>query len=373
MDAAREKSIADEAWPFEEARKIVNRLESAPDQGHTVLFEAAYCPSSPPHIDTFGEIARTAMVRQAFDELSDEPTRLIIFSEDMDALRKVPENLPNHDKLNAHLGMPLTAVPDPSGKRESVAAHNVARLHAVLDVFDFAYGIQSATGWYKSGRFDPVLIKVLEDYDAITEVVLPTIEPDRRATYSPFLPVCKRTGRVLQVPVVERKVGEGTIVYRDEDGTLIETPVTGGACKLQSTVDTAMRWVARKVDYEVSGKDRIDSVNLSRRLAEILGGRAPEWLSYEMLIDENGAEISKARGNGLTIEEWLSHGSVESLALFMYQSPHTARRLSFDVIPGAVDDYREHLAAYADADAAARLANPVWHIHAGDPPTADNP
>jgi lysyl-tRNA synthetase class 1 len=373
MGSAREVALASKAWPFQEARKLVDRIAGAAPGAGGVLFETGYGPSGLPHIGTFGEVARTAMVRCAFAELSDLPTRLFAFSDVLGAIRKVPDNLPEQDMLKAHLGMPLTAVPDPFGTHESLGAHNNARLHAFLDAFGFDYEFHSATDWYKSGRFDAALLKVLENYDAVTGVILPTLGPERRATYSPFLPICPRTGRVLQAPVVERKVGEGTIVYRDEDGTLIETPVTGGACKLQWKADWAMRWVALGVDYEMSGKDLIDSVKLSSRICKILGGRPPEGFSYELFLDEAGAKISKSRGNGLTIEEWLRYASPESLTLYMYQSPRKAKRLYFDVIPRAVDDYRQHLAAFAGADAAARLANPVWHIHAGAPPDADIP
>ena len=374
MESARALALASKAWPFQEARKLVDRLADAkPGSGDIVLFETGYGPSGLPHIGTFGEVARTTMVRHAFAELSDLPTRLFAFSDDMDALRKVPGNLPNQDMLHAHLGMPLTSIPDPFGTHDSFGAHNNARLHAFLDAFGFDYEFQSATDWYASGRFDATLLKVLENYDAVTGVILPTLGPERRASYSPFLPVCPRTGRVLQAPVVERKVADGTIVYRDEDGTLVETPVRGGACKLQWKADWAMRWVALGVDYEMSGKDLIDSVKLSSRIAKILGGRPPEGFSYELFLDENGEKISKSRGNGLTIEDWLTYASPESLALYMYQSPRKAKRLYFDVIPRAVDDYRTHLAAYAGADAAARLTNPVWHIHAGDPPAEEMP
>ncbi len=374
MGSARELALESKAWPFQEARKLLERIADAPGgSGDIVLFETGYGPSGLPHIGTFGEVARTAMVRQAFDELSDVPTRLFAFSDDMDALRKVPVNLPNQDMLTAHLGIPLTAIPDPFGTHESFGAHNNARLHSFLDAFDFDYEFHSATGWYTSGRFDKTLLKVLETYDEVTGVILPTLGPERRATYSPFLPVCPRTGRILQVPVVERKTEDGTIVYRGEDGTLTETPVTGGACKLQWKADWAMRWVALGVDYEMSGKDLIDSVKLSSRIAKILGGRPPEGFSYELFLDEAGAKISKSRGNGLTIEEWLTYASPESLALYMFQSPRKAKRLYFDVIPRTVDEYHAHLAAYAGADAAARLANPVWHIHAGNPPAVDVP
>jgi lysyl-tRNA synthetase class 1 len=359
------------AWPFEEALKLEARLKKSGKR--EVLFETGYGPSGLPHIGTFGEVARTTMVRHAFATISDVPTRLIAFSDDMDGLRKVPDNVPNKDLLAQHLGKPLTQVPDPFGTHESFAHHNNARLRAFLDRFGFAYEFYSATECYKSGRFDATLLKVLEHYDAVINVILPTLGPDRRKTYSPFLPICPKTGRVLQVPVVERNVNAGTIVYEEEDGTRTEVPVTGGHCKLQWKADWAMRWVALSVDYEMAGKDLIDSVTLSSKICRILGGTPPEGFNYELFLDEKGEKISKSKGNGLTIDEWLRYASPESLALYMYQSPRKAKRLYFDVIPRAVDEYFAHLEAYAGQDRAAQLNNPAWHIHSGQVPTEDMP
>ncbi len=359
------------AWPFAEARALLKRLgNTAPADGH-VLFQTGYGPSGLPHIGTFGEVARTSMVRNAFATLSDLPTRFFAFSDDMDGLRKVPDNIPNRDKMAEHLGKPLTAVPDPFGTHESFGHHNNARLKAFLDAFGFDYEFQSATECYREGRFDSVLSQVLERYDAVTEVILPTLGPERRATYSPFLPVCPRTGRVLQVPVVGRDVDAGTITYEDEDGRRVETPVTGGHCKLQWKADWAMRWVALGVDYEMSGKDLIDSVRLSGRICRILGGTPPAGFTYELFLDENGEKISKSRGNGLTAEEWLRYAPPDSLSLFMYQKPKAAKRLFFDVIPRTVDDYLAYLVRFPDEDEAKRLNNPAWHIHRGQPPHED--
>ncbi len=365
-----ERALAEnaKAWPFQEARRLVERLGGgAPGKGY-VLFETGYGPSGLPHIGTFGEVVRTTMVRQAFHRLSDVPTRLFCFSDDMDGLRKVPDNVPNREMMAAHLGRPLTAIPDPFGQHESFGAHNNARLRAFLDQFGFDYEFQSATECYRSGRFDRALLAVLEHYDEIIQVVLPTLGPERRATYSPFLPICPETGRVLQVPVEARDVDAGTVTYRDEAGRAVEVPVTGGHCKLQWKVDWAMRWTALDVDYEMSGKDLIDSVRLSSRICRILGGRPPEGFTYELFLDENGEKISKSKGNGLAVEEWLRYAPEESLALFMYQQPRRAKRLYFDIIPRQVDDYIQLLDRYADQAPAERLENPVWHIHDGAPP-----
>ncbi len=367
---------AGRAWPFEEARKLLARLERRARAGRAadlVLFETGYGPSGLPHIGTFGEVARTSWVRHAFELMSDVKTHLVSFSDDMDGLRKVPGNVPNQEMLRAHLGQPLTSVPDPFGTHSSYGAHNNARLRAFLDRFGFAYEFLSATQCYKSGRFDQALLTVLAHYEMVRDIVLPTLGEERRATYSPFLPICPATGRVLQVPVAEWNAARGTIVYEDE-GKRVEVPVTGGHCKLQWKADWAMRWLALGVDYEMSGKDLISSVELATKITRALGGEPPDGFNYELFLDENGERISKSRGNGLTIEEWLTYGPEESIALFMYQKPRAAKRLYFDVIPRAVDEYIEFLKQYGAAeDAASRIENPVWHIHNGAPPQETYP
>ncbi len=368
MSSERELAMNARAWPFEEARKVLARLGGkCPEKGY-VLFETGYGPSGLPHIGTFGEVVRTTMVRQAFQRLSDVPTRLFCFSDDMDGLRKVPDNIPNQDIVAQHLGKPLTRVPDPFGEHESFGAHNNARLRAFLDDFGFDYDFQSSSELYRSGRFDAALLTVLQHYDAIMDIMLPSLGPERRQTYSPFLPICPTTGRVLQVRVVERDPQAGTIVYEDEDGAKVEVPVTGGHCKLQWKADWGMRWFALDVDYEMSGKDLIDSVRLGGQITRTLGGRPPEGFTYELFLDEKGEKISKSKGNGLTVEEWLAYAPPESLSLFMFQKPRAAKRLYFDVIPRTVDDYLSFLERFEFEDAAKRVENPVWHIHDGTPP-----
>jgi lysyl-tRNA synthetase class 1 len=377
IDAADLRALAEQsnAWPFEEARKIVARLKKQPKD--TVLFETGYGPSGLPHIGTFGEVARTTMVRHAFRVLTDDQikTRLLAFSDDMDGLRKVPDNVPNKEMLSAHLGKPLTRIPDPfSNEHPSFGAANNARLRAFLDRFDFDYEFASSTDYYASGRFDETLLKMLAAYDAVMEIILPTLGPERRATYSPFLPISPKTGVVLQVPMVARDVQRGTVTYDDPDtGERVETPVTGGRVKCQWKADWAMRWVALGVDYEMAGKDLIDSVKLSSEICRALGGTPPEGFNYELFLDEQGQKISKSKGNGLTIDEWLRYASPESLSLFMYREPKAAKRLHFDVIPRHVDEYQQFLDGYQRQDSKARLGNPVWHIHAGDPPASDMP
>ena len=370
MPTERELASAARAWPFEEARKLLARVDGR-DSDRTVRFETGYGPSGLPHIGTFGEVARTAMVRHAFRSLSDRPTRLIAFSDDMDGLRRVPDNVPNRGPMARHLGKPLTSVPDPFGTHDSFGAHNNARLRAFLDRFGFDYEFVSSTDCYRSGMFDAALRRILDQYDAVMDIVLPTLGPERRLTYSPFLPICPRTGMVLEVPIIHRDAGAGTVVYEEDGGGKVETPVTGGACKLQWRADWAMRWYALEVDYEMSGKDLIDSVRLSGRICRAIGGVPPEGFIYELFLDENGEKISKSKGNGLSIEEWLAYAPQESLSLFMYRKPKAAKRLHFDVIPRTVDEYREHLARVADEEPGQAMENPVWHVHGGAPPAPE--
>jgi len=374
IQGLRELAEQSNAWPFEEARKIVARLRKTPKD--EVIFETGYGPSGLPHIGTFGEVARTSMVRHAFRVLAGDKvkTRLIAFSDDMDGLRKVPDNVPNRELLERHIGKPLTSVPDPFGTHPSFGEHNNARLRGFLDQFGFDYEFLSSTECYRSGRFDAMLLKVLERFDAVMEIMLPSLREERAQTYSPFLPISPRTGIVLQVPILAHDVKAGTITYEDpKTKERIATLVTGGRTKLQWKPDWAMRWAALGVDYEMAGKDLIDSVKLSGEICRALGGAPPEGFNFELFLDEKGEKISKSKGNGLTIEEWLRYASPESLSLFMYREPKAAKRLYFDVIPRHVDDYYQLLDGYRRQDAKQRLANPVWHIHCGDPPEAEMP
>ena len=359
------------AWPFKEATALLKRIcGTTPAKGYA-LFETGYGPSGLPHIGTFAEVARTTMVRHAFATLCDIPTRLVAFSDDMDALRKVPDNIPERAMVEQHLGKPLTQIPDPFGTHESFGAHNNARLRAFLDDFGFDYSFKSSSEAYRSGEFDGALMDVLRHYDEIMRIILPTLGAERQATYSPFLPLCPKTDRVLQVPITARDEDAGTVSYVDEDGETMTVPVTGGRCKLQWKADWAMRWHALGVDYEMAGKDLISSVELSGKVCRALGSRPPAGFIYELFLDENGEKISKSRGNGLTIEEWLTYGPRDSLSLYMYNAPRRAKRLYFDVIPRHVDDYLTHLAKYPAQGEAERLESPAWHIHAGHPPAPE--
>src|SRR6201995_2085618 len=372
-----EQALAAKAWPFEEARKLLARIEAKKRAGQEVkgvLFETGYGPSGLPHIGTFGEVARTSWVRHAFETMSDIPTHLIAFSDDMDGLRKVPDNLPQPEMLATNLGKPLTSIPDPFGTHESFGHHMNARLRAFLDRFGFRYEFYSSTATYKSGRFDEALLRILANYDKVMDVMLPTLGQERQQTYSPFLPVSPRSGKVLLAKVVSRDVAKGTITYIEEDGSLQTVPVTGGHCKLQWKPDMGMRWAALGVDYEMYGKDHLTSATLYDAICKIAGGTPPEQYMFELFLDDKGQKISKSKGNGITLEQWLSYGTAESLALFMFQKPRAAKRLYFDVIPKAVDDYIALLDAYhATENAAEKLENPVWFIHGGEVPKETYP
>ena len=363
------------SWPFAEARQLIERLEKLEGgENKATIFETGYGPSGLPHIGTFGEVVRTSMVRHAYEIMTGQRARLISFSDDMDALRKVPDNVPNREMMATHIGKPLTEVPDPFETHDSFGAHNNARLRQFLDGFGFEYEFFSATECYQGGVFDQALLTVLTHYEKILKVVLPTLGDERKATYSPFLPVCPRSRQVLQTPITSTDAQGGTVTYNDPvSGEAITVPVTGGGCKLQWKCDWAMRWVALGVDYEMSGKDLSESVTLSSRICSIMGGTPPAGFSYELFLDQNGEKISKSRGNGLSVEEWLAFASNTSLALFMYHQPRRAKKLFFDVIPKSVDEYFSHLAAYSEQSDGEKLENPVWHIHQGLPPTIAMP
>ncbi len=359
------------SWPFEEAAKVAARL--AASGKISALFETGYGPSGLPHIGTFGEVARTSWVRHAFSALTGLPSRLLAFSDDMDGLRKVPDNVPNKAMLAEYLGQPLTRIPDPFGTHESFGAHNNAELQRFLDGFGFDYEFASSTAYYAAGRFDAALLKMLSLHEQIVAVILPSLGAERAATYSPFLPIHPRTGVVMQVSITP-DAEAGTVKWQDETGAWFETPVTGGHAKLQWKADWAMRWAALDVDYEMSGKDLIDSVRLSGKICRIMGHKPPEGFTYEHFLDEEGQKISKSKGNGLSVDEFLRYGPPESLSQFMFNQPQRAKRLHFDVIPRAVDEYLANATKSHAQPPPESLTNPAWHIHAGTvPQSADSP
>ncbi|WP_146590065.1 lysine--tRNA ligase [Puniceibacterium confluentis] len=368
MSDLRTAAMSAKAWPFEEARRLLKRYEKVPPEKGYVLFETGYGPSGLPHIGTFGEVARTTMIRRAFELISDIPTRLICFSDDMDGMRKVPENVPDPRQLDAHLQKPLTSVPDPFGTHDSFGAHNNAMLRRFLDTFGFEYEFISATEFYASGQFDDILLRCAERYDDLMAIMLKSLRDERQQTYSIFLPIHPETGRVLYVPIKNVDAAKGEITFDDEQGREWTLPVTGGHVKLQWKPDFGARWAALGVDFEMYGKDHSTNTPIYDGICRALGCKAPEHFTYELFLDDMGQKISKSKGNGLSIDEWLTYASTESLSYFMYLKPKTAKRLWWDVIPKAVDEYHQQLRAYATQDAAGKVNNPVWHIHGGDVP-----
>ncbi|MEP1521874.1 lysine--tRNA ligase [Ascidiaceihabitans sp.] len=371
MSDLREAGLASKAWPFEEARRLLKRYSKKPPEKGYVLFETGYGPSGLPHIGTFGEVSRTTMVRRAFEVISDIPTRLVCFSDDLDGMRKVPGNVPNSESLVEHLQRPLTDVPDPFGTHDSFGAHNNAKLNSFLDTFGFEYEFISSTEFYRSGKFDDILLRAVEKYDEVMAVMLKSLREERRETYSIFLPIHPETGRVLYVPMKSVNKADGTITFDDEEGREWTLPVTGGNVKLQWKPDFGARWAALDVDFEMYGKDHSTNTPIYDRICEILGGKKPEHFTYELFLDADGHKISKTSGNGISIDEWLTYASTESLSYFMYLKPKTAKRMHFDVIPKAVDEYHQQLRAYAGQDTKGRLNNPVFHIHGHNVPASD--
>ncbi len=358
------------AWPFQEAKKLVKKYaKKDPEKGY-VLFETGYGPSGLPHIGTFGEVARTTMVRRAFEAISDIPTKLISFSDDMDGLRKVPDNVPNREAMAEHLQKPLSAVPDPFGTDASFGDHNNRMLREFLDGFGFEYEFASATEYYSSGKFDDMLIRACEKYDDIMKVMLASLREERQQTYSPFLPISPTTGRVLYVPMKEVNAKDGTVTF-EEDGQDVTVPVTGGNVKFQWKPDFGMRWAALDVDFEMYGKEHATNTAIYQKICRILGGTGPEIFTYELFLDESGQKISKSSGNGISMDQWLAYAPPESLSYYMYQKPQTAKRLFFDVIPKAVDEYNQQLNAFPGQELPAQLNNPVFHIHRGQAPKSD--
>ncbi|SEK52831.1 lysine--tRNA ligase [Pacificibacter marinus] len=371
MTDLRTAGMSSKAWPFEEARKVLKRYEQSKDKKGYVLFETGYGPSGLPHLGTFGEVLRTTMIRRAFEVISDIPTRLICFSDDMDGMRKVPSNVPNQEMMKAAEQLPLTAVPDPFGTHASFGDHNNAMLRRFLDTFGFDYEFYSATDYYKTGKFDEVLKRAVDKYDDVMKVMLKSLREERAASYSIFLPIHPETGRVLYVPIKSVNKDDYTITFDDEDGKEWTLPVTGGNVKLQWKPDFGARWAALGVDFEMFGKDHSTNAPIYGRICDILGGTRPENFSYELFLDSNGEKISKSKGNGLSIDEWLTYASTESLSYFMFQKPKTAKRMHFDVIPRAMDEYHQQLRAYPTQTVDQQAANPVFHIHGKDVPASD--
>jgi lysyl-tRNA synthetase class 1 len=359
------------AWPFVEAKKMLRERKSFIEKKGKITLQTGYGPSGLPHIGTFGEVARTSMMVNALNQLTDLPTEIITFSDDMDGLRKVPDNVPNQELLTANLHKPLTQVPDPFDKYDSFGEHNNEMLKNFLNSFNFRYNFKSSTLLYKSGYFNPTLQIILENYDGVMNIILPTLGKDRQRTYSPFLPICPETGHVLEIPVLEIDKNNSKVVF-DNNGKKLEASILDGHCKLQWKVDWAMRWYALDVDFEMYGKDLIESAILSSKIINLIGKKNPSGFAYELFLDEKGEKISKSKGNGITIDQWLTYASPESLSLYMYQNPKRAKKLYKEIVPKAVDEYLDCIEKAKKQDELQLLMNPVWHVHNGQIPQEDS-
>ena len=355
------------AWPFVEAKKLLRERKSFIEKKGKITLQTGYGPSGLPHIGTFGEVARTSMMVNALKQLSEYPTEIITFSDDMDGLRKVPDNVPNQKLLNDNLHKPLTQVPDPFEKFGSFGEHNNEMLKKFLNNFNFNYNFQSSTALYKSGYFNPTLKIILENYEGIMNIIIPTLGKERQQTYSPFLPICPETGHVLEIPVIEIDKEKSKIIF-DNKGKKLEASILDGNCKLQWKVDWAMRWYALDIDFEMYGKDLIESAILSTKIINLLGKKNPSGFAYELFLDEKGEKISKSKGNGITIDQWLEYASPESLSLYMYQNPKRAKKLYKEIVPKAVDEYLECIEKSKKQNELQLLMNPVWHVHDGKIP-----
>jgi len=355
------------SWPFVEIRKLLKERKDIIKKKNKITFQTGYGPSGLPHIGTFGEVSRTSMMINALNHTKDIQSELITFSDDMDGLRKVPDNIPNDKILHDNIGKPLTDIPDPFKKYKSFGEHNNKMLVEFLKKFKFDFIFKSSTENYKKGVFNDSIIRVLEKYDDIMNIILPTLRSERRKTYSPFLPICPDTGKVLEIPVIEMDKKNNTVVF-DNNGKKMKTNILNGKCKLQWKVDWAMRWFAFDVDFEMYGKDLIESAILSSKICKAMGKQPPNGFAYELFLDEKGEKISKSKGNGITIDQWLRYASPESLSLYMYPNPKRAKKLYPDVVPKAVDEYLSLIEKYSKQKSNEQLLNPVWHVHKGSPP-----
>ena len=359
------------SWPIVEAKKILKERKKYIDKKGKIILQTGYGPSGLPHIGTFGEVARTSMVVNALNYLTDLPKEIITFSDDLDGLRKVPDNVPNKDVLNKNLHKPLTNIPDPFEKFKSFGEHNNEMLKKFLDKFKFEYKFMSSTNLYKSGFFNSTLKKILDNYEGIMNIIIPTLGKERQKTYSPFLPICNETGKVLEIPIIEIDKKNSSLIF-DNNGKKLKASILDGNCKLQWKVDWAMRWFTLDVDFEMYGKDLIESAILSSKIIKLLGKNNPSGFAYELFLDDKGEKISKSKGNGVTIEEWLNYASPESLSLFMYQNPKRAKKLYKEIVPKAVDEYLDLIEKSKKQDARELLLNPLWHVHNGNIPSEDN-
>ena len=345
-------------WPYEEARKLVDRAQGY-QPGRPVIFESGFGPSGLPHLGTMCEVLRPAYVRRALENVGDgRPARLIVFIDDIDGLRKVPESVPHRDEWKRYLGQPVARIPDPFGCCKSFADHMIDLLSKFLAPVEVDLELARASEMYASGRFDDALKLMLDKREDIIRVITPTLREENRAGWSPFMPICPACGQVNSTRVVAYHPDRAAVEFSCERdfggahgcGHRAEQSVLGGNAKVGWKVDWALRWYVLKVDYELYGKDLIDSARLSGQILRLLGGKPPIGFPFEMFLDEEGHKISKSVGRGVTVDDWQRYAPIEVLKYFLLLSPRRARKLFIETIPQYVDEYLDALREYARAD-----------------------
>ncbi len=370
-------------WPYEEARRLAERVSSYPPE-RAVIFESGFGPSGLPHLGTMGEVLRPAYVQHAFQVLGQvleeadsssaayrRPSRLVVFIDDMDGLRKVPESIPNREASAAFLGQPVSRIPDPFGEcHPSFAAHMIALLEKFLEPVEVSYELMRSSEMYASGRFDDALKLILEKHAEIIRIVTPTLREENRAGWSPVMPLCPACGQINSTLVTAYHPERATVEFSCERsfggshgcGFRGEQSVLGGKAKVQWKVDWALRWYMLSVDYELYGKDLIDSARLSGQILRLLGGRPPLGFAFEMYLDEEGHKVSKSIGRGVGVEQWRRYAPIEVLKYFLILNPRRARKLFLESIPQYTDEYLDALRAWGAADRRARRNSPLEFV-----------
>jgi lysyl-tRNA synthetase class 1 len=356
-DSQSGKAAGAELWPREEARRLAERV-AAYEPERPVIFQSGFGPSGLPHLGTMAEILRPSFVRKAFHLIEPaRPSRLIVFIDDLDGLRKVPENVPNRESVEQYLGMPVAKIPDPFGCCASFADHMVGLLGGFLAPVEVEYELMRAAEMYSSGRFDEGLKLILEKHEEIIAIIAPTLREENRAGWSPFMPICPKCGQVVERAVTAYHAERASVEFTCEKsaggrpgcGFSGEQSVLGGMAKVQWKVDWALRWYVLKVDYELYGKDLTDSARLSGQILRVMGGRPPLGFPFEMFLDEEGRKVSKSVGRGVTVEQWTRYAPIEVLKFFLLLNPRRARKLFLEAIPQYVDEYLDAVREYAAA------------------------
>src|SRR5215470_6822501 len=371
MSSAPQAPLRLDLWPYEEARKLAERVRAYAPQ-RPAIFQSGFGPSGLPHLGTMGEILRPSYVRHAFEVLGDaHSTRLIVFIDDMDGLRKVPENIPNREATASYLGQPVSRIPDPFGRcHDSFASHMVALLRTFLEPVEVDYELLRSSEMYASGRFDDGLRLILAKHREIAAIVTPTLREENRAGWSPIMPLCPRCGQINSTLVTAYHPERATVEFSCQRsfggahgcGCSGEQSILGGLAKVQWKVDWALRWYVLNVDYELYGKDLIDSARLSGQILRLLGGRPPLGFPFEMYLDEEGHKVSKSVGRGVGVEQWRRYAPIEVLKYFLILNPRRARKLFLEAIPQYVDEYLEALREWVPAEHGVRRNSPLEFV-----------